>query len=180
MHRFPFRFCPSCGAEGIDLLRGHEFRCPACGFVYFHNVAAAVGAIIIHGESLLCLVRANEPARGKVGLPGGFVDPGESAEEALRRECLEETGLEISGIALVGGYPNLYEFAGVPYLTCDFFFTAAVAPGSALDISGFPAVRLDLSEALEARWTRIEALDFGAVAFPSMRRALRDWKTSLG
>jgi ADP-ribose pyrophosphatase YjhB (NUDIX family) len=180
MDRFPFRFCPCCGAEGIDLLRGHEFRCPSCGFIYFHNVASAVGAIVVHGDSFLCLVRAKEPRRGKLCLPGGFVDPGEGAEEALRRECLEETALEISGIAFIGGYHNVYEYAGVPYRTCDFFFTATAAPGSAVDGSGFPAVKLDLSESLEARWSRIEELDMDEIAFPSMRRALGDWRASLG
>lgn len=180
MDRFPFRFCPSCGAEGIEFLGGYQFSCRSCGFVYFHSVAAAVGAFIVHRGSLLCLVRAKEPMRGKLGLPGGFVDPGESAEEALRRECLEEIGLEIGGISLVGGYPNGYDYAGVPYRTCDFYYAASAAPDSALDDSGYPALRIELSEVQEARWTAIADLDMDMVAFPSMRRALGEWKAGRG
>jgi NAD+ diphosphatase len=176
MAAFPFRFCPSCGEEGIEFLSGREFRCPGCGFAYFHNVASAVGAVILHRGSILCLVRAKDPGRGKIGLPGGFVDPGEAAEEALRRECREEVGLEIADIGLIGGYPNLYEYSGVPYRTCDFFFAASAAPGSALDASGYPAVAADPEEVLATRWTEAGGLMPEEFAFPSMRRAMLDWK----
>jgi NAD+ diphosphatase len=176
MPSFPFRYCPACGADGIGLRRGHEFGCSRCGFIYFHNVASAVGAIIRHQDSLLCLVRALEPGRGKICLPGGFVDPGESAEQALRRECREEVSLEIEEIEFFSSYPNLYEYSGVPYRTCDFFFTATAASGSALDGRGFPDAKPDPRETLEARWTRIDLLDTEEIAFPSIRSAIRDWK----
>lgn len=176
---FPFRFCPSCGSGGIELRRGHEFRCPVCGFAYFHNVATAVGAIVRHGDSILCLVRAKDPGRGKVGLPGGFVDPGEGAEEALRRECMEEASLRIESLRFLGSYPNDYEYKGVPYKTCDIFFSAEAAAGTPLGDDGFPATAADPSEAACLRWTPISELDEGEFAFPSMARAIRDWKSGL-
>lgn len=180
MAHFPFGVCPSCGSRGITLLRGHEFSCPDCGFDYYHNVATAVGAIIRHGDSILCLVRAKDPGRGRVGLPGGFVDPGESAEEALRRECMEEVSLRIDGLRYLGSYPNDYVFKGVPYKTCDLFFAAQVPPETPLGPDGHPTVLADPEEAIRPRWTAIRDLDEGDFAFVSMKRALRDWRASLG
>lgn len=173
---FPFKFCPACGSESIELRRGHEFRCPGCGFTYYHNVATAVGAIIRHADSILCLVRAKDPGRGKIGLPGGFVDPGESAEEALKRECLEEASLRVDGLRFLGSYPNDYEYKGVPYKTCDVFFTAEAAAGTPRGSDGFPMTSADPSEAASLRWTPISELDESDFAFPSMARAIRDWK----
>jgi len=58
-----------------------------------------VGAIVFRGAEVLLIRRGREPALGKWSLPGGLVELGESLEEAVRREVLEETGLEV----LVGG-----------------------------------------------------------------------------
>jgi ADP-ribose pyrophosphatase YjhB (NUDIX family) len=56
-----------------------------------------VGAVILDRDAkrVLLIKRAREPARGRWSLPGGLVDVGESLEEALRREVLEETGLQV-------------------------------------------------------------------------------------
>ena len=76
----PFRFCPSCGRAGGEWHGGREFRCPACGFRFFQNVAAACGVLVSHQSRILFVERAKEPAKGLLGLPGGFVDPGEGVE----------------------------------------------------------------------------------------------------
>lgn len=56
-----------------------------------------VGAVILDEDGRLCLVRrANEPAKGLWSFPGGKVEPGESDEEAIVREVLEETSLRVS------------------------------------------------------------------------------------
>ncbi len=89
----PFRFCPACGVEGGDFLLSREYHCPACGFRYFHNVATAAGIVAKRAGKYLFVVRAAEPAKGKLGLPGGFVDPGERVEDALRREILRHACL---------------------------------------------------------------------------------------
>ena len=94
----PFNFCPACGSVGGEFIDSREYRCPACGFRYFHNVATAAGVVVERGGKFLFVVRAAEPAKGKLGLPGGFVDPGESVEAALRREVREEVGVEIANL----------------------------------------------------------------------------------
>jgi 8-oxo-dGTP diphosphatase len=59
-----------------------------------------VGALIFEGRSILLVERAKEPLKGYWSLPGGIVEAGEKLDAAIRREVLEETGLEIEPVAL--------------------------------------------------------------------------------
>lgn len=77
---------------------------------------------------MIVLVRGRDPGKGGWDLPGGFVDPGETAEEALRREVREEIGLEVATMRYLGSWPNVYEYRGVHYRTLDLGF-ACMAPG---------------------------------------------------
>lgn len=63
-----------------------------------------VDAIIVRDEKILLIKRGHEPYRGYWALPGGFVEWGETVEEALKREVLEETGLDVEIKKLVGVY----------------------------------------------------------------------------
>lgn len=60
-----------------------------------------VGALILHKGRVLLVERAREPMKGYWSLPGGAVETGEALEDALRREVLEETGLEVAVLGLV-------------------------------------------------------------------------------
>ena len=124
-----FHFCPSCASPKIRFEAHTLFRCPDCGFVYYHNIAAATGCIIDTDEGVLLLVRAKEPAQSKLDLPGGFVGPGEGAVEGLRRECREEIGWDPGPhFSFFTSFPNTYPYQGILYNTCDLFFTLS-APG---------------------------------------------------
>jgi len=64
--------------------------------------------VISDGEGRILLIRRkNEPFRGAFALPGGFVETGETVEAACRREVLEETGIKIGALRLVGVYSEL-------------------------------------------------------------------------
>lgn len=67
---------------------------------------AADCVVFDRSGSVLLIRRANEPFRGALALPGGFIDPGERAEVACRRELREETGLDAGELALVGVYSD--------------------------------------------------------------------------
>jgi 8-oxo-dGTP diphosphatase len=64
----------------------------------------AADALILFGEGIVLIRRENPPCRGSYALPGGFVEVGETVEEAVRREAKEETGLDITLLKLVGVY----------------------------------------------------------------------------
>jgi ADP-ribose pyrophosphatase YjhB (NUDIX family) len=163
-----FHFCPACGSQGIRFEKNILFRCPDCGFVYYHNVAAAAGGIIDTGETVALLVRAKEPAKGKLDLPGGFINPDEGAVEGLRRECREELGWDPGPEAVfLASFPNTYPYKGVVYKTCDCFFILS-APG--MDERDF---RLDPDEIAGLRFIKPEAVDMDELAFDSTRRALQ-------
>ena len=91
-----YRFCPVCGAKREKLTPTRPFRCESCGHTSFFGPVTAVGGVIANLEGQVLLIeRAREPGLGKLGMPGGFVDPNESAEVALRREIQEELGIAV-------------------------------------------------------------------------------------
>ena len=157
------RFCPLCGANALTQPESKQFNCTACGFSLFLNSAAAAGAILTDGDRILFTVRAKEPMRGFLDLPGGFVDHGEGIEDGLRRELREELGIEVGALRYVGSWPNIYPFGGVTYRTCDVIFTAS--------ITGLSPHALDEVSALE--WHQRDQLPIERVGFPSLRAALR-------
>ena len=96
-------YCPRCGTLLEDKFAfGHMRRyCRVCKQIVFHEHKVAAAVLVTDCENRVLLVRrAMNPRRGLWSLPAGFVDYGESPEQAARRECLEETGLstEIEGI----------------------------------------------------------------------------------
>ncbi|GHT79415.1 hypothetical protein FACS1894130_08050 [Spirochaetia bacterium] len=167
-----FRYCPSCASPNIQFQRNRKFFCPDCGFVYYHNTAAATGCIISTGETIVLLVRGKDPAIGKLDLPGGFVDPAEGALEGLRRECREELGWDPETIpgaefSLFASFPNVYPYKGIAYNTCDMFFTIT-APGlSEKDL------HLEAGEIAGVRFVRPGDVNFDELAFDSTRRAVK-------
>jgi ADP-ribose pyrophosphatase YjhB (NUDIX family) len=123
-----YRYCPRCGTQPMEIRPPHLTMCAFCGLELFHNAAAAAAVILVDREDRTLLIRrAHEPAKGKLGFAGGFVDNGESVEAGLRREVREETGLEISSLTFLTSHPNVYPYRGVIYHTIDMFFVAHVA-----------------------------------------------------
>ncbi len=89
-------YCAQCGTLLEDRFAfGHMRRyCPVCNQIVFHEHKVAAAVLVTDNENRVLLVRrAMNPHRGFWSLPAGFVDYGESPEEAASRECLEETGL---------------------------------------------------------------------------------------
>ncbi len=97
------KYCPRCG-ERTFLSLPNAKKCPQCQTEFFPPVTPAIIVRIERGEEIL-LVRAHN-FRGKhYGLVAGFVEPGETLEECVRREVKEETGLEIADIKYFGSQP---------------------------------------------------------------------------
>lgn len=101
---FAWNFCPICGAklEPRDDGQSERPSCAACRRFYYLNPIPAACCLVRRGGELLFVQRAVEPCKGLWSLPGGFVEVGETTEEAALRELEEETGLRGSGAHLIG------------------------------------------------------------------------------
>lgn len=124
-----FKMCPMCGSPKIENHGNRKWVCPDCGYDLYCNVAAAVGVVIRDRyNNVLFEVRAKNPQKGLLAVPGGFVDFNETLEDAVARECREEIGVEITGVKFLCSAPNTYVYKNVEYKTCDVFFTAELPP----------------------------------------------------
>ena len=95
-----FRYCPRCRAELIDReVYGRVRRvCPddACRFVQFIDPKVGAAVLALTGDNQVLLVRrAVDPAQGSWCLPGGFIEIGETPQQAASRECKEESGFDV-------------------------------------------------------------------------------------
>jgi ADP-ribose pyrophosphatase YjhB (NUDIX family) len=166
-----FAYCPRCG-EAATARPARDpagpFRCVACGFTLFFNSASAVAAVICGEDGrALFIRRAKDPGKGSLGMPGGFVDPGEGAEQALVREVREEVGLDLRDLRYLSSHANRYLYAGVTYQTLDLFYTGRVDQP---DRAG----ALDAVESIE--WIDPHTVALEEIAFESMRDALRVYR----
>ncbi|MDR0290010.1 MAG: NUDIX domain-containing protein [Treponema sp.] len=181
-----FKFCPECASKKIAFAEGKVFRCPDCGFTYYHNTAAATGCIIsvpdkaggACGERLLFLVRGKEPGKGKLDLPGGFVDPGEGVLDGLYRELKEEIGWSppippgkplTEVFTLFASFSNVYPYKNVDYNTCDLYFYLRAPDLSEQDLV------LEKAEISAVRFLAPQDIDLGEFAFNSTRRAVQTY-----
>lgn len=159
-----FNYCPSCGSGGISYDGIKKFFCNDCSFVFFHNIAAAVAAILEYQEKIIFIKRNKAPGKGMLDLPGGFVDPNETAEHAIKREIKEELNIDIEKLRYLGSSPNVYEYKDVRYNTCDLFFQCR--------IDTYPE-NIDEREIEELVLIKSEALIIGELAFESTKNFLK-------
>ncbi len=159
-----FNYCPSCGSRAIFFDGIKQFSCRDCSFTYFQNVAAAAGTILECDGKILLIKRKQEPGKGKLDLPGGFVDPEESVEEAARREIREELKIDVGALKYLGSYPNTYVYKDVCYHSCDQLFYSR--------IEEFPT-EFDETEVEELVLMDLMEIPEDEIAFESIRIGLK-------
>jgi NAD+ diphosphatase len=105
---FATRHCPRCGGLLQPAQLGHLLHCPDCGRDEFPRTDPAVIMVVVDGEAPddRCLL-GRHPAwpPGQYSTLAGFVEPGESIEQAVRREVLEESGIRIGAVSYFGSQP---------------------------------------------------------------------------
>jgi len=159
-----WRYCPWCGGSHFEPRAGLSWHCRDCGRVYYRNTAAAAAALIEVDDRIIVAVRAREPGQGLLDLPGGFINPDETAEQALLREVKEELNLDLAELRFLTTAPNRYLYQGVEYPGLDLVFVCRAARLDALqaqdDVAG-------------VRLLRPQELDLDQFAFVSTKAALR-------
>jgi ADP-ribose pyrophosphatase YjhB (NUDIX family) len=160
-----FRHCPRCGSPRFAPHNIKASHCPDCHFILYYNVAAAVAALITDPDNrLLIATRANDPQRGTWDLPGGFVDPKETAEQALRREITEETGLTIPRAHYLFSQPNTYTYSGLDIPTLDLFYHCPITT---------PATLAPADDVAALHFQPIGEIPIENFGFPSIRAGIR-------
>jgi ADP-ribose pyrophosphatase YjhB (NUDIX family) len=100
--------CPHCGAAApaLTIAFPRSLHCTACGFRAFFNPKPVAATVLRDARSgaFWLLKRGFDPGAGRWTFPGGFVDLGESVEDAARREAREEVGIDITINGLLGVY----------------------------------------------------------------------------
>jgi 8-oxo-dGTP diphosphatase len=151
------RFCPRCGGEA-DVAFPRSLACRSCGYRAYYNPKPVAATIPRAPDGRLWLLRRGfDPKAGRWTIPGGFVDLGESVEDAAHREVREELGIEIELGRLVGTYSR-----------ADERVVLIVFEAFAL---GEPRTT---PEAVEVRAFTAEELPWSELAFWSTECALRD------
>ncbi len=101
------RFCGACGTPTFASEATRSRICPACKLEAFPRLSPAIIVAIERGDEIL-LARSPHFPKGIYSVLAGFVDPGESVEDAVRREVMEEVGLEIDNVRYFSSQPWPY------------------------------------------------------------------------
>jgi ADP-ribose pyrophosphatase YjhB (NUDIX family) len=149
---------------------GERQDCAGCGEASYLNPRPTASAIVLDETGRVLLGRRGiEPFLGLWDTPGGFVTPGESLEQAVRRELREEAGIELEVGRLVATVPDVYGAGGDP--TLNAFYECRIAGGD-------PQAADDVAE---LRWFAPHALPPPAeLAFACVREALAAWRAHAG
>jgi len=99
------RFCARCGSALTVAAAGHVLTCSGCGRQHFPRTDPAVIMLVVDVEDRALLGRQPGWPEGRYSTLAGFVDPGESLENAVRREVAEEVGVEIGEVTYLGNQP---------------------------------------------------------------------------
>lgn len=158
-----FRFCPRCGG-GLESrrLKAHEparLVCRECSFIFYQDPKIVAATICTLENRVVLLRRGVEPAMGKWVFPGGYVDRGESVQEAAIRETKEESNLDVELRSLL----DVYSYSRSPNVIVVY---AAAIVGGELQAG---------DETVEARTFPASQIPWEELAFQSTRDALQTY-----
>jgi len=131
------KFCGKCGAKTAHSETERACVCTECGFILYPRISPAVITAVTNGENLLLTRYKNRPPK-QYSLVAGFAEIGESLEDTVRREVMEETGVRVKNIRYYKSQP--------------WGFTSTLLSGFICDLDGDSTLSVDESELAEAVW----------------------------
>ncbi|GGE56550.1 NUDIX hydrolase [Halopseudomonas oceani] len=157
------KFCSECG-QGVtarvpDGDTHSRFVCDHCQTIHYQNPRIVAGCLAVHGQQVLLCRRAIEPRRGYWTLPAGFMENGETTEEAALRETWEEARARLQ-------QQELYMLFNLPHINQVYmFFRGDLAD---LDFSAG-------EESLEVRLFHEHEIPWDELAFPTIGKTLKQY-----
>ena len=133
-----------CGRCGHPMVRGEKERsmiCPKCGNVVYPRISPVVIVAVHNGDKLLMAHNIDNP-NPRLFLISGFVEIGESLEQAVHREVLEEAGLRVKNIRYFGSQP--------------WPFSDSLIAGFTAELDGDDTIHMQKEELSEAMWVQRE------------------------
>ena len=144
-----FEYCPRCGSHHFVENGVRSKKCENCGFEYFMNPSAANVAIIKNSEGeILVTLRKQEPA---------------TSEEGVKREVMEETGLNVTAVHYLFSLPNVYRYSGIELPTLDMFYECDIEDETVLAAN---------DDAAECMWIKPEDIHTEQFGLRSVRWGL--------
>ncbi|MBF0674841.1 NUDIX hydrolase [Pseudomonas sp.] len=154
------KFCPECG--DVVTLRiplgdnRQRFVCSSCEAIHYQNPRIVAGCLPVWGEQVLLCRRAIEPRRGLWTLPAGFMENGETVQQAAERETLEEACARVRNL-------RLYTLFDLPHINQVYMLFRAEL--SDLDFAAG-------EESLDVRLFHERDVPWSGLAFPTIGRTL--------
>ena len=166
MYNSPPRFCPGCGnvlsIQYVEAEERDRLVCTACSEILYVNPKVVAGVMPAADGRIWLLRRAIQPRRGTWTFPAGFMDMGETVEQAAHRETFEELHMDVR----ITGLLNIYSRPESPTVLIVYLADALTEPTGG-------------SEALEIASFTPESIPWNNLAFWNTEAALRDWTRSL-
>ncbi len=155
------KYCSHCANELIFTTpvgdNRPRFVCPACHTIFYQNPRIVAGTLPVHNGQVLLCRRAIEPRRGFWTLPAGFMENGESTEQAALRETLEEAQATVE-------LQSLFSMITVPHIDQVHIFFLAALPEAEFGAG---------EESLEVALFKEEDIPWQELAFPTVSQTLK-------
>lgn len=139
-----YKFCPKCASDLTEVDHNGQSvpQCTSCGFFFYQNSKPTASALILDGDKILLGKHAIEPFKGMWDILGGYLYFGEHPSAGVKREILEETGLQIGITDMLGFFMDTY---GEYDQTLNIYYVAKI-------VGGQPVAGDDVAE---LRWFNI-------------------------
>jgi NAD+ diphosphatase len=158
------RFCGQCGQPMEPMTEERARKCARCDLLFFPRLSPVIIVRVCRGEQLL-LARSPHTPPGMYSVLAGFVEPGETLEEAVAREVMEEVGISLRNVHYFGSQPWPFPHSLM------IGFTAEHARGE---------IQIDRKEIEDANWYSIDRLPMLPPPISIARKLVDDFLRSVG